>query len=125
MTNLIYERNPKHKRGCTGEGPPRWFPSYDSLCPEEIDGITAQSLLEQSIVDSDRATSNGKARYTMHEGEFFKAYMTETRQGVEVWHGFPVSKDQVGEQIPAKILRKFRDQGELSNSEYKKLVGSA
>lgn len=125
MTNRLYEPNPKHKRGACGDGPPRWFPSSDSLCPDDIDLDLAQELLDGAVADNDQAHAGGRALYCLYEGQFFKAYRTESRGDVEVWHGYPVSKDQVGEQIPATVLRIFRQRGQLTNAAYKKLVGSA
>lgn len=125
MPERLYEPNPKHKRGTCGKGPPRWFPSSDSLCPDDIDIPLAQELLEAAVADRDQAQADGQALYCIYEGQFFKAYRTERRDEVEVWHGYPVSRELVGEQIPARVLRIFRQRGQLSNSEYKKLVGNA
>ena len=125
MTQRLYESNPKHKRGVCGNGPPRWFPSSDSLCPDDIDEELAQELLDDAIADRDAAHRDGGALYCLYEGRFFKAYRTEMRGEVEVWHGYPVRREQVKDQIPARVLRIFRDRGQLSKAEYKKLVGRA
>ncbi|MFU8807336.1 MAG: hypothetical protein ACNA8W_26240 [Bradymonadaceae bacterium] len=125
MSELLYERNPKHKAGVTGNGPPRWYPSRDSLCPDDVDTEFAQELLAESVQGKDAAHPDSKARYAMSQGRFFKAYRTEDRAGIEVWHGYPVSEELVGEQIPARVLRVFVDRGLLTKAEYKKLIGSA
>ena len=125
MPERLYEKNPKHKPGVSGGGPPRWFPSRDSLCPDDVDGELAQKLLDDSVPGDDSAHPDSRARYAIYQGRFFKAYQTEERAGIEVWHGYPVSEDKVGRQIPARILRVFKNRGQLSKSAYKKLVGSA
>lgn len=125
MIELQYEENPKHKPGASGDGPPRWFPSRDSICPDDVDSELAQELLNDSVSGTDEAHPNRKARYALYEGQFFKGYQTEERAGVEVWHGYPVSRDLVSEQIPARVLRVFRERKLLSSAEYKKLIGSA
>jgi|SRR5690554_1024626 len=125
MANCLYEGNPKHKRGVSGDGPPRWFPSRDSLCPDDIDIERAQELLDGAVSGADAAHPDARARYTMHQGRFFKAYCTEVRDDIEVWHGYPVSENLVQEQIPARVLRKFIARGDLSKADYKRLVGSA
>ncbi len=125
-----YEANPKHKRGACGSGPPRWFPSRDSLCPDDLDQDTAQSLLEDAISAPDKAHAGGKALYAMHEGNFYKAYSQGTEEDedgtpIEVWHGYPVRRELVPTQVPCKVLREFVKQRRLSKPEYKKLLGSA
>lgn len=125
MTNTVYEPNPKHKPGTSGDGPPRWFPSSDSICPDDITVELAQQMLEGSVPGEDATHPDSKARYAILDGRFFKGYQTEVRAGIEVWHGYPVSRELVGEQVPARVLREFRKRGQLTNAEYKKLVGSA
>lgn len=129
MASRIYEPNPKHKRGTCGEGPPRWFPSRDSLCPDSLTTATAQALLDESVEGVDPSHPNGRARYSLHEGELYKAYSTETRrvgdEDVEVWHGYLVRRALVPRQVPARVLREFQRRGRLSNAEYRKLLGNA
>ncbi len=126
----IYEPNPKHKLGASGDGPPRWFPDSATLCPSEIDMQLAQTLLSNAIEGKDDAHPDKKALYTIHEGAFFKAYKhnddgDESEDGDETWHGYPVLPCDVPQQIPSRILRQFRDAGLLTNASYKKLLGSA
>jgi hypothetical protein len=122
-TDLVYKENPKHKRGCSGEGPPRWFPSTDSLCPEDISASDAETLLQASIETRDDVHPNRSARIALDsQGRFFKGY---SEDGGRTWHGFPIRRDLVPRQIPAKILREFVKRGLLNRSDYKKLLGSA
>lgn len=125
-----YKPNPKHKRGTSGEGPPRWFPSRDALCPDDLSHAAAQALLRDGVDGVDLAHPDARAVYAMFEGVFFKAYCegTETlRDGteVEVWHGYPVRRELVPRQVPCRVLRKFVVDGRLSRAEYKKLLGDA
>jgi hypothetical protein len=130
MPRRVYKPNPKHKRGACGEGPPRWFPSSDSLCPDDMDTETAQALLDGAIGGNDPAHPTGRALYAMHDGTFYKAYPESvvTRSDdelVEPWHGYPVRRELVPRQIPARVLRQFLHDGRLTRPEYRKLVGSA
>lgn len=122
---LVYERNPKHKRGAQGEGPPRWFPDSDSLCPDDITQDIAQTLLESSVLGADSAHPGSRARFAMYAGDFYKAYPTTLGDDVEIWHGYPVRRELVKRQVPARVLRQFRDLGKLTEPEYKRLLGSA
>lgn len=130
MTKRVYKPNPKHKRGAIGEGPPRWFTSSDSLCPDTLDFSTAQALLNTAISGKDQVHPDQKALYALHEGTFYKAYCQEASQDssgdtVEYWHGYPVRKELVPTQIPSRILREFLKAGSLSKPEYKKLLGNS
>lgn len=124
-----YEKNDKHKRGASGDGPPRWFPSRDSLCPDDIDMILARELLDEAVDGRCAAHPDGRALFALHDGGFYKAYCSEVRQtpkGLEeVWHGYPVRRELVPTQIPARVLRTFVRRGKLSRHEYKTLLGSA
>ena len=120
---LQYRPNAKHKPGCSGEGPPRWFPSSDSLCPADISLEDAQALLDASIEARDDAHLNAKARIALDsQGRFFKAY---SEDGGQIWHGYPVKRELVPRQVPSRVLREFVNRGQLSRVDYKKLLGSA
>lgn len=119
----LYRENPKHKRGCTGEGPPRWFPSRDSLCPEDLSLAEAEALLASSIEDRDDAHPDARARFAIDgQGRFFKGY---SEDGGLTWHGYPVRRELVPRQVPARVLREFVKRGLLAGSDYRKLLGSA
>lgn len=130
MATRKYKPNHKHKRGSHGTGPPRWFPSCDSLCPEDLDLSAAQALLDEGIAGADPAHPDARALYALHEGAFYKAYCEGTEQDpahgtVEVWHGYPVRPELVPRQVPARVLRKFLERGLLQPAEYRRLLGGA
>jgi len=125
-----YEPNPKHKRGASGDGPPRWFPSRDSLCPDHFSLEVAQALLDEAVEAADPAHPNKRALHAMHEGEFYKAYSHHSEaegaaEEIEVWHGYPVRREVVPTQVPCRVLREFVKRGRLTRAEYKRFLGSA
>jgi len=124
---LIYRKNDKHKKGACGSGPPRWFPSTSSLCPEDLSHEEAQELLEDSLEGKSADHPNNGARFAYRAGHFYKGYCEQNAcEGQhEIWHGYPVSRELVPSQVPARILRSFRDNGLISKAEYKKLIGNA
>lgn len=90
----------------------------------------AQALLDEAVESADRAHPNGRALYAMHEGAFYKAYCHEVnvaddQEHEEVWHGYPVRRALVPQQVPCRVLREFVRQGRLSRPEYRKLMGAA
>lgn len=120
---LQYCENPKHKPGSSGEGPPRWFPTSDSLCPDDLSARDALMLLRASIEGNDPAHPNARARYAIDgQGRFFKAY---SHDGGVSWHGYPVRRELVPRQVPTRVLRRFIEDGVLSRAEYRRLLGSA
>lgn len=120
---LQYRPNDKHKPGCAGAGPPRWFPSSDSLCPADISLEEAQALLEASIEARDHAHPNARARIALDgRGRFFKAY---SEDGGQTWHGYPVRRELVSRQVPSRVLRELVNRSQLSRADYRKLLGSA
>ncbi len=119
----MYRENPKHKRGCRGEGPPRWFPSRDSLCPEDLSISEAEALLASSIEGRDATHPDARARFAMDaQGRFFKGY---SEDGGRTWHGYPVRRDLVPRQVPTQVLRELVRRGVLTAADYKKLLGNA
>jgi len=122
-SSLQYRENPKHKPGCFGEGPPRWFPSTDAICPDDISTADAVALLQESIEGRGASHPNARARYAMDgQGRFFKGYSEDNGH---TWHGYPVAREKVPRQFPARVLRQFVKQGRLSSTDYKKLLGGA
>ena len=125
-TELRYRENPKHKVGARGAGPPRWFPDSASLCPDDLDLDEARRLLKGSVIGGDPSHPNARARFALDEmGRFFKAYPERSVDGTEYWHGYPVAEALVGRQVPARVLRSFKQQGRLSRARYRRLLGSA
>ncbi len=126
----VYRPNPKHKRGEFGAGPPRWFPDRDSVCPDDLDLAEVEALLAGAIEGSDAAHPSARALYAYSDGRFLKAYRHHVdaeagEEGEEHWHGYPVARDRVPTQVPARVLRQLRDEGKLTDAEYKRLRGSA
>lgn len=123
----VYKQDAKHKRRSSGEGPPRWFPDADSLCPDDMDAVLCQQLLDDAVEGKDLAHPSSRALYAVYQGAFFKAYAerVDAIDGVELWHGYPVDRSRVPTQVPARILRELVDRGQLTKAEYKKLLGSA
>lgn len=48
--------------------------------------------------------------------EFFAAQHTRIVDGESEYHGYPT------QYVPGKVLRQFRDDGVISNAEYRKLI---
>jgi len=123
---LIYKENPKHKKGVQGEGPPRWNPDPDSLCPDDVGQTEAEALLRDSVPWEDASHPEKKARYAIDsQGRFFKGYTEGADASGEYWHGFPVPEDKVRLQVPARVLKHFKTSGKLSSPRYKKFLGGA
>ena len=60
-------------------------------------------------------------RFAVRRGEsgleFFAAQATRTTEGGEVeYHGYPTNR------VPGKVLRRFRDRGDITTTEYRQLV---
>ncbi|MBI4570288.1 MAG: hypothetical protein HY719_17990 [Planctomycetes bacterium] len=136
----VYHPDKKHKRGATGEGPPRWFPDSASKCPDDLCQQTAQHLLDGAIEGRDHAHPGKKALYAVHAGEFFKAYPSSPRPSVEspagvkpaanhaeeeVWHGYLVERAMVPRQVPNRVLKEFLKRNKITRAEYTRLLGSA
>jgi hypothetical protein len=120
---LHYNENAKHKPGCFGDGPPRWFPSSDAVCPPDISLKEAALLLQGSVEGRDPSHPNARARYAMDgQGRFFKAYSEDDGK---TWHGYPIRYDLVPRQVRARILREFVNRGLLTKADCRKLFGSA
>ncbi len=124
---LVYKKNEKHKRGAVGQGPPRWFPSNASFCPDDHDLPlkVAQELLESSVEGRSPEHADARARYAYQGGVYYKGYPEGVDGDNELWHGYPVRRDQVPKEIPSRILREFRNRQLISSAEYRKLLGSA
>lgn len=76
-----------------------------------------------SIEGSDQANPDARARYAIdRQGRFFKGY---SEDGGQTWHGWPVRRELVPRQFPARVLKEFVQRGLLAKSDYKKLLGSA
>lgn len=113
---IRYWPNPVHKRETSEAGVAGWRPNKE-CCPrltvEERDDLLARA----TQVAPGRPDSS---RYSMRRGaaglEFYIGRFT-CREGEDIIvHGYPTRR------VPAKILRHMRDQGDLTDAEYKRLV---
>ena len=69
----------------------------------------------------EHADSPSSRRFAVRRGgrglEFFAAQATRTAEAGEVeYHGYPTHR------IPGKVLREFRDRGDITVPEYRQLV---
>jgi hypothetical protein len=77
----------------------------------------SELLLGSVAEDPHSPTSRRFAVRRIESGlEFFTAQMTQVVNGEIEYHGYPAP------YVPGKILRQFRDQGKISQSEYRSLV---
>ena len=90
----VYKPSPKHQKG-----------GWDTLM--DLDDATAQGVLNDGIQE-------GKQIYGYKDG---KAYEFQP-DNAGTYHGYPVS----GNEVPNKILREWRNNGTLSNREYRRQV---
>jgi hypothetical protein len=110
-----YWPNPAHKRETTESGPPRWRPDK-TPCPN-MTVAERQALLRASIPED--VGSPGSRRYALRRGdriEWFVAVVTEFVGGQPVFHDYPVT------HVPSRVLRVFRDQGLIIDSEYQRMI---
>ena len=114
---MRYFANRAHKVETTEAGPPGWRPDKQP-CPEGMTLRERTELLRDSVaVNPDSSASRRfSVRRTESGLEFFTAQMTQVVNGEVEYHGYPTR------YVPGIILRQFRDQGEISHSEYRRLV---
>lgn len=91
---LNYVPTEKHKKG-------GWGTEMD------LDDKTAQNVLNDSI-------KGGKQRYGYLEGKLYE-FQPDNQQG---WHGYPIK----GTEAPPSVLKKMRENGIITNPEYKKFI---
>lgn len=114
---MRYFANPAHKVETTEAGPPAWHPDKEP-CPKGMTLRERSELLRGSVAeDPNSPTTRRFAVRRVESGlEFFAAQMTQVVNGQIEYHGYPTHC------VPGKILRRFRDQGKISQSEYRSLV---
>jgi len=118
-----YRENPKHKLGAASGGSVRWYPTSDSVCPEDVSLADAQKLLKDSVEGKDFSHPGKSARYALDQsGRFFKGY---SEDGGATWHGYPVREHLVPQQVPSRVMREFVNRGLLTAARYRKLLGDA
>ena len=113
-----YVPNPAHKREVTEAGPPRWRPGKEP-CPPETTPRERVGLLRESVPEHPDSPSSRRfaVRRGRSDSEFFVAQATRTAEGGEVeYHGYPTNR------APGKVLRRFRDRGDIAVAEYRQLV---
>ena len=114
---MRYVANPAHKLETTEAGPPRWRPDKEP-CPEGMTLRERTELLRESVAEDPGSPTS--RRFAVRKGEsgpeFFTAQATQTVDGQVEYHGYPVHR------VPGKILRQFRDQGKISQSDYRSLL---
>ena len=77
------------------------------------------ALLRDSIPE--RPDTPDSRRFAVRQGEsgleFFAAQATPTTEGGEVvYHGYPARR------VPGRVPRRFRDRGDITSAEYRRLV---
>ena len=114
---MRYFANRAHKVETTEAGPPGWRPDKEP-CPKGMTLRERSELLRGSVAENPHSpTSRHFAVRRIESGlEFFTAQMTQVVNGEIEYHGYPTP------YVPGKILRQFRDQGKISQSEYRSLV---
>ena len=114
---MRYVPNQAHKVETTEAGPPRWRPNKEP-CPEGMTLRERAELLRDSIAENPDAPASRRfaVRRTESGLEFFTAQVTQVVNGEVEYHGYPAL------YVPGKVLRRFRDQGKISQSEYRHLV---
>lgn len=74
-------------------------------------------LLEHSIPDPNNPDRRRFAmRRTVPGPQWFEGKLTERIDETAVYHGYPT------DYVPAKVLRAFRDRGDISDAEYRAMV---
>ena len=82
------------------------------MTPRERVGLLRESIPEHPDSPSSRRFAVRRVR---SGSEFFVAQATRTGGEVE-YHGYPTNR------VPGKVLRRFRDRGDIAVAEYRQLV---
>ncbi|EKZ95752.1 filamentous hemagglutinin family N-terminal domain protein [Cupriavidus sp. HMR-1] len=94
------------------DGVPKYVPSpkHDAGgwgTPMDLDELAAQRVLNNSV-------QGGKQRYGVSDGKVYE-FQPDNVGG---WHGYPVP----GNEVPANVLRALLQKGDITKSEYGKLI---
>jgi hypothetical protein len=101
--SLKYEPSPKHEAG-----------GWGTLNP--FDAKTSQELLDSAIASEKKA--NSQALYNIKDKHIIVFRITLGGQ----YHGYELPAADVPNRLPSDVLKAFRDRGDISPSEYKKLL---
>ena len=113
---MFYYPNRAHKRETTEAGPPGWRPDKEP-CPDMTPEERTELLRESVARDPSLPTSQRFAvRRTGTGLEFFTARMTREVDGDIEFHGYPTT------HVPGLVLRRFRDEGQITPAEYRRQV---
>ena len=115
--SMRYFANPAHKLETAEAGPPRWRPDK-TPCPEGMTLRERTRLLQDSIAENPDGPASRRFAVRRAESglELFAAQVTQVVNGEIEYHGYPTH------WVPGRILRQFRDQGKISDAEYRRLV---
>lgn len=75
----------------------------------DLDQATADRVLNEGVADA-----NEKQIYGYHKGKLYE-FQSDNVGG---YHGYPIP----GTEAPPKALKALRDNGTISNTEYKRLL---
>lgn len=114
---MRYFANPAHKVETTEAGPPAWSPDK-TPCPKGMTLRERTELLRDSIAEDPASPVSRRfaVRRTGSGLEFFAIQMTQVVNGEVEYHGYPTV------YVPGKVLRQFRDEGIISQPEYRSSV---
>jgi len=113
---MRYWPNPAHKRETTEAGPPGWRPSKEP-CPDDLTVEEREELLRNSVPGGSGARSR---RYTLRRAntglQFYEAKWHTDVDDEPEFHGHPTTR------VPNRVLRVFRDEGRITQAEYRRHV---
>lgn len=109
--------NPAQKLETTEAGPPRWRPDKEP-CPQGMTPRERKELLRESVAEDPASPMSRRFAVRRSESgpEFFAAQATRTVGDEVEFHGYPTRR------VPGSVLRRFKDQGRISQAEYRRLL---
>ncbi|GAB2025522.1 DUF3969 family protein [Lactovum odontotermitis] len=72
----------------------------------------------QKVLDD--AIQSGKQKYGIKDGKIYE-FQNDNSGNNPAWHGYEISGDELREKGGINVLRKWREEGKISNSQYGKL----
>lgn len=119
---LWYVPNPSHKLETTEAGPPRWSPKK-TACPVGMSMEQRDFLVRESVPIDDDPLNPRRYAVRRVEGrlEWYRSLPTrEHPDGRIEIHGHPFVPGYP--KVPVKVLRRMRESGVITPSEYKDMV---